>query len=233
MFACRQATNPGWKTIDYGPFKLKAPQEWEQIEFKGIDSYVGGLTNGKDTLTFDYGWYSPDVDLDSSGTYQEDIINGLPALIGISGDKQNKHVAVEIHLKDKQNKFFMSGFNLNDVPTILQIFKSIYFPNGDTTINPPMVMTKFSSGPLTSGEKLFQMNCASCHHPVKKMTGPAMVEIQKYRDKDWIYQFLTNRESVKPDSLTLAYRQEAGDNVCLRFPGLTRMEINRILGYAQ
>ncbi|WP_343745288.1 cytochrome c [Chitinophaga sp.] len=233
VFACKPATSPTWQTIDYGPFKLKAPLEWKRVEFKGIDSYVGGLSNGKDTLSFDYGRYSPHVDLDSSGIYQEDIINGLPALIGISGDQYNKKAAVEIYLRNKQYRFFMSGFNLNDVPAVLQIFKSIYFPYSDTSMNPPLVMTKFKAGPILTGKQLFQMNCASCHLVMKKMIGPPMIEICSYRDDDWIYQFLTNRALVTPDSLTRAYRKEAGDIQCVRFPELTRMEINRILVYAR
>ncbi|MBC9913910.1 c-type cytochrome [Chitinophaga varians] len=233
MFACRSTTHTDWKTIDYGPFKLKAPQEWKKITFKGIDSYVGGLSNGKDTLSFDYGIYGVDMDLDSSGTYQEDTINGLQAVIAMSGEERNKHVAVDIYLKDQEHHFFMSGFRLDDVPTVLQIFKSIYFPYSDTTINPPIVMTKFQRGPLATGKWLFQMNCAACHQLGKKMMGPAMAEIGRYRDKDWIYQFLTNRDAIQPDSLTIAYQKEAGSITCVRFPGLTKMEVNRILGYAK
>lgn len=231
LFACQTATSPGWKTIDFGPFKLKAPLEWRKIELKGIDSYIGGLTDGRDTLTFDYGWYSPEVELDSIGIYQEDTINGLTALIGIAGDMANGSAELEILLKDEKNKFFISGNNLHDIPTVLKIFKSIYFPYSDTTINPPLVMEKFHhDNSLVTGRTLYRFNCSACHQPYKQMTGPSFAEIFRYRDKEWIYQFLTNRDSVKSDSLTIAFKKRAGSVECVRFPELTKMELAHILG---
>lgn len=233
LFACQRPTNPDWKTIDYGVFKLKAPPEWKKLKMQGFDSYVGGLTNGKDTLTFDYGWYSPHVELDSSGSYQEDTINGLTAVIGISGYKDKQAIAVEIYLKDKKNKFFIGGDNLSDLPVALKIFKTIHFPYGDTTVNSPLTMEKFRVGSLRSGSELYDMYCINCHHPNAEMIGPPFEEILQYRDADWIYKFLTSRESVKPDSLTLAYRKKAGDTTCVRFPERTKIEIERILHYVR
>ena len=40
------------KTLDFGVFKLKVPLEWYSIRLRNIDTYVGGFTNGKDTLRF-------------------------------------------------------------------------------------------------------------------------------------------------------------------------------------
>ncbi|SHL27932.1 hypothetical protein [Flavobacterium chilense] len=51
-----------YKTIDFESFEITVPQDWSQIEIKGTDSYVGGvITEKKDTLIFDIGWYSGDV----------------------------------------------------------------------------------------------------------------------------------------------------------------------------
>lgn len=51
-----------FKTIDFGDFEITVPREWNELEFKGIDSYVGGIiTPEKDSLIFDIGRYSPDV----------------------------------------------------------------------------------------------------------------------------------------------------------------------------
>jgi hypothetical protein len=47
----------GWPRLDYGVFTVQAPPEWRKFTERGIDSYIGGLTNGKDSLFFYYGWY--------------------------------------------------------------------------------------------------------------------------------------------------------------------------------
>ena len=51
-------TSSKWQTLDFGIFKLTAPKNWTIVKEQGIDSYYGGLTNGKDSLWFDYGRFS-------------------------------------------------------------------------------------------------------------------------------------------------------------------------------
>jgi hypothetical protein len=51
-----------FKTIDFKSFEIIVPQSWNDIQIKGVDSYVGGIvTNEKDTLIFDIGVNSGDV----------------------------------------------------------------------------------------------------------------------------------------------------------------------------
>jgi hypothetical protein len=60
FFSCKPKSD--YKAIDFGSFEITVPQSWNEIEMKGIDSYVGGIvTNEKDTLIFDIGAYSTDV----------------------------------------------------------------------------------------------------------------------------------------------------------------------------
>ena len=60
MVSCKPKSE--FKTIDFGNFEITVPQEWEKLEFQGIDSYVGGIiTPEKDSLIFDIGRYSEDV----------------------------------------------------------------------------------------------------------------------------------------------------------------------------
>jgi len=82
--SCKTKRNE-WQTLDFGVFKLKTPKYWTIVERQGIDSYVGGLTNGKDSLWFDYGWYSGDIDdeLIESHLFAKDTINGLFARVAI------------------------------------------------------------------------------------------------------------------------------------------------------
>lgn len=64
VYACKEA-RPDYHILDFGVFKLVTPGDWSIFKEKGIDSYVGGLTNGKDSLWFDYGWYSAELELDN------------------------------------------------------------------------------------------------------------------------------------------------------------------------
>ena len=47
------------KLIDLGPFTINVPNDFEYKKLIGIDSFVGAITNGESTFTFDYGMYSP------------------------------------------------------------------------------------------------------------------------------------------------------------------------------
>jgi hypothetical protein len=73
------------QTLDFGLFKIKTPIGWKSFKKQGIDSYVGGLSNGKDSLYFDLGWYSPEIkDEDiKKHLYGQDTINGHIAIIQI------------------------------------------------------------------------------------------------------------------------------------------------------
>src|ERR1700761_3791910 len=64
--------------LDFGAFTLKTPKEWTKFTEQGIDSYVGGLTNGKDTLEFDYGWWSHMIENydDPSSVFAADTLDG-------------------------------------------------------------------------------------------------------------------------------------------------------------
>lgn len=51
-----------FKIMDFESFEITVPQNWDKIEIQGTDSYVSGiLTEEKDTLIFDIGWYSGDA----------------------------------------------------------------------------------------------------------------------------------------------------------------------------
>jgi hypothetical protein len=59
-FSCQPKSE--FKIIDFDNFKITVPQNWNEIELKGTDSYVGGIvTTENDTLIFDIGAYSLDV----------------------------------------------------------------------------------------------------------------------------------------------------------------------------
>jgi hypothetical protein len=81
-FSCKAKTD-NWRTLDFGDFKLKTPPDWKKFKEQGIDAYIGGLTNDKDSLWFYYGWYisGPKDDETSSQLYGQDTINGFSSII--------------------------------------------------------------------------------------------------------------------------------------------------------
>jgi hypothetical protein len=111
-----------WQVLDFGSFTLKTPAGWKKIEREGIDSYVGGLTNHKDTLWFDYGRYSPQVgDEDpESHMYARDTVNGLVADIVIPVSSGTGYIGMYIPV-DGNDKFSIIGYGISSVDTILRI----------------------------------------------------------------------------------------------------------------
>jgi hypothetical protein len=47
-----------FKTIQFEEFVIEVPLSWQKVNLQGIDSFVGGVSDGEDTLVYDYGTYS-------------------------------------------------------------------------------------------------------------------------------------------------------------------------------
>ena len=61
--SCNKRVNNSSKLIDFNIFSIEIPSNWNKIEVKGIDSFVGGfLTSTGDTITFDYGKHVSKID---------------------------------------------------------------------------------------------------------------------------------------------------------------------------
>jgi hypothetical protein len=219
-----------WQTLDFGTFKLKTPQGWKEFEQEGIDSYVGGLTNGKDSLYFDYGWYSPDIGNEDpkKHLFGQDTINGLVARIAIPIKAGDGYVRMFMPV-NRQDKFSISGYNIYETDTILKIYKSIVFKESDTSKNGLLLMSNFQSYPNRTGRTLFSQNCASCHAVDKTLTGPALSERVEIRDVDWIYTFLTDRKSIGRDTINEELKRKFGLS-CSQFPNLTKEDVSSIIG---
>ena len=85
-----------------------------------------------------------------------------------------------------------------------------------------------------NGEGLFKANCASCHKPLEKMTGPALQGIRKTIPKgDWIVNWVHNSTAFAESGDAEAKRIKAEyNNVQMTsFPDLTKPEITAILDY--
>jgi len=55
-----------WQTLDFKDFTIQVPETWQQVRARGIDSFVGQIVLDKgDTASFDLGWYSNPLDVES------------------------------------------------------------------------------------------------------------------------------------------------------------------------
>ena len=230
LFSCNQNTNK-FKILDFGTFKLTTPYEWNKIERQGIDSYVGGLTNGTDTLWFDYGIYGANLHQDTfPNKFAIDTVNGLPAEISIPKISMKGFYSLYISRVNENNKFILYGQVTNGQGVIVPIFKSLIFKESDTANNPPLTEDKFSKTLRGTAGSLFKNNCAMCHKINFDFTGPALKDVFTTRNKEWVYLFLTNRNQIKTDSTRQAlikkYQLE-----CRGYSNLTREEVYAIYNY--
>lgn len=82
------------------------------------------------------------------------------------------------------------------------------------------------------GKALFQANCASCHHPLKDATGPALAGIARKRSAEWIHKFLTKRDELKVDSSLRNVLKFNKVLDCIKLPDITVEQIEAIMSYA-
>ncbi|MFD2569785.1 hypothetical protein ACFSUS_04015 [Spirosoma soli] len=128
LSGCQDKSTEPVKTIDLKTFQLQTPANWQSIAQIGYDSQVGSLTNGRDLLSYDYGWYSYDLRNEVSPDYVRTnmVIDGQTALL--VRPKRRGTGVIGIYLLTKnQNRFVMSGTNIQDEATVLKIFESITF----------------------------------------------------------------------------------------------------------
>lgn len=128
LAGCMKDRDAEPKTTDFNTFTLVLPPGWHKLSLQGIDSQVGGITNGRDELLYDYGWYSYNFRKETTATHERTTVSmdGKPALLveprqpgkGLTG------IYVEV---DATNKFNLYGQNLKDQATATQIMRSVKF----------------------------------------------------------------------------------------------------------
>ena len=82
--------SPDWESTEASGshsgsgFSVKLPPDWELMELRDIDSFVGELVGDGVRLMYDYGDFTPDLDpaaLDDSHTVFREVIGGIEASI--------------------------------------------------------------------------------------------------------------------------------------------------------
>ncbi len=90
-------------------------------------------------------------------------------------------------------------------------------------------------GDAKAGKTLFQTNCASCHNPIKDMTGPALKGVSETipGGMDWIYDWVHNSSKViaSGDKYANNLFNQWGKTQMTHFPQLTNSQIDDIITY--
>lgn len=90
-----------------------------------------------------------------------------------------------------------------------------------------------------AGKALFNQNCAACHALNRKMTGPALanVEARLYEeeglDKEWLYAWIKNSAGLikSGDAYAVKIYEEYNQAAMTAFPTLSNADIDNILAY--
>lgn len=74
-FSCSsdKESNVTHSEIEIGKYVFQFPQDFKLIKEKGIDSYVGKISNGKIDFQFDYGYYSNSLDKSIGEYLDQDV----------------------------------------------------------------------------------------------------------------------------------------------------------------
>ena len=99
--------------------------------------------------------------------------------------------------------------------------------------------TEVAAGDAVAGKALFNQNCAACHALNRKMTGPALanVETRLYEDegldKEWLYAWIKNSQGLikSGDSYAAKIYAEYNQAAMTAFPTLSNVDIDNILAY--
>lgn len=86
------------------------------------------------------------------------------------------------------------------------------------------------------GKALFSANCASCHHPVKDVTGPALQGAEsRVPDKEWLYKWVKNSASLisSGDKYANEIYNKWNKTAMTAFPNLSHEEIDAIFAYVE
>jgi mono/diheme cytochrome c family protein len=94
-------------------------------------------------------------------------------------------------------------------------------------------------GDPAKGKSLFNANCAACHQLDKKMTGPALRNVEarlsdeQGLDRDWIHAWVRNSSGLikSGDSYANKVYNEYGGAAMTAFPQLSDDDISNILAY--
>ena len=146
----------------------------------------------------------------------------------------------KVPYRDQISKFF--GFTL----VVFLLFSSPLFAQDEAAADQGQEATEVvanegdtSGGDPVKGKQLFNQNCAACHALERKMTGPALANVEarlaedEGLDKAWLYAWIKNSPGMIADGDAYATKIYAEYNqaAMTAFPTLSDQDIDDILAY--
>ena len=131
----------------------------------------------------------------------------------------------------------------NQIPKILGIslgillfFSTTLFAQDEAAVQEVVVD---GGGDAIKGKTLFNQNCAACHAMSRKMTGPALANVESRLfedeglDKEWLYKWIKNGPGMikSGDSYAVKVYNEYNQAAMTAFPTLSNTDIDDILAY--
>ena len=98
------------------------------------------------------------------------------------------------------------------------------------------IMGGYTKASAQDGKALFQANCASCHHPLKVVTGPALKGVSdRAPSKEWLHDWVRNSGALiaSGDKYANQVYNQYNKVPMTAFPKLTNEEIDAIIDYAE
>ncbi|PRX57709.1 c-type cytochrome [Flagellimonas meridianipacifica] len=120
------------------------------------------------------------------------------------------------------------------------LFSTSFYAQEETAAEETAVEeSSAAGGDAAKGKQLFNQNCAACHALNRKMTGPALanVETRLYEDegldKEWLYAWIKNSAGMiaSGDAYANKIYAEYNQAAMTAFPTLSNQDIDDILAY--
>ncbi|MFS4418715.1 cytochrome c3 family protein [Maribacter sp. 2307ULW6-5] len=126
------------------------------------------------------------------------------------------------------------GFNL-----VLFLFFSVVLVAQEAAPEAQEAAASDLGGDPVKGKSLFNQNCAACHALNRKMTGPAMANVEarlaeeEGLDREWLYAWIKNSAGMikAGDDYAVRIYNEYNQAAMTAFPTLSNQDIDDILAY--
>jgi len=124
----------------------------------------------------------------------------------------------------------------------LLLFSTSFYAQEETEAAADVVAEETADaagGDPVKGKQLFNQNCAACHALERKMTGPALANVEtrlaedEGLDKEWLYAWIKNSAGViaSGDAYANKIYAEYNQAAMTAFPTLSNEDIDNILAY--
>lgn len=122
---------------------------------------------------------------------------------------------------------------------VFLLFSISLFAQDEAATPADVAVTEASGGDAVKGKTLFNQNCAACHSLTRKMTGPALANVEarlsedEGLDREWLYAWIKNGPGMikSGDAYANKIYTEYAQAPMTPFPTLSNTDIDDILAY--